>query len=316
MEPRTSRHRFADSGRPSGAPIGSQLGRFVPLAGAGSAALTVAGYLVIGPNPDSGASTSKITAYYAAHHAHVFAAGILLMYSTILFALFGVAIWERIRRTALHPIVAGAALVATALATSSNLANASAWYLLGDIGDTHTISPGALQTLHISVSAGDLPSVAGLGILLLAFASAGILARAFPRWLRLVRPRPRHLATPTNAGAARLLHRPRLPPLDARRKHLDVPATRRHSDSKPTRVIRRSRQSRSERQLRPKSTGPALDVQVRVHTPIHGTSTTGGNPRIHWGSAGRSCFYTSRLRGNRLPKPVPRAANPHLPSSE
>jgi hypothetical protein len=183
MKPQTSRHRFADSGRPSGAPIGSQLGRFVPLAGAGSAALTVAGYLVIGPNPDSGASTSKINAYYAAHHAHVFAAGILLMYSTILFALFGVAIWERIRRTALHPIFAGAALVATALATSSNLANASAWYLLGDIGDTHTISPGALQTLHISVSAGDLPSVAGLGILLLTFASAGILARAFPRWL-------------------------------------------------------------------------------------------------------------------------------------
>ena len=145
--------------------------------------LTVAGYLVIGPNPDSGASTSTLTAYYAAHHADVFAAGIILMYSTILFALFGVAVWERIRRTALHPIVAGATLVATALATAGDLANASAWYLLGDKGNKHTMSPGALQTLHISVSAGDLPSGGGLGILLMAFAFAGIVASAFPRWL-------------------------------------------------------------------------------------------------------------------------------------
>jgi hypothetical protein len=162
--------------------IAARLGRFVPLAGAGSAALTVAGYFVIGPNPDSTASTSTITAYYSAHHAHVFAAGILLTYSTILFALFGVAVWARIRRTALHPIVAGAALVATAIATASDLADASAWYVLGDIGNKHTISPGALQTLHISVSSGHGLG-GGLGILLLAFALAGILARAFPRWL-------------------------------------------------------------------------------------------------------------------------------------
>lgn len=168
--------------------IAARLGRFVPLAGVGSAVLTVAGYLVIGPNPDSDASTSTITAYYSAHHAHVFAAGILLAYSTILFALFGVAVWARIRRTALHPIVAGAALVAIAVATASDLANASAWYVLGDIGNNHTISPGALQTLHISVSADDGPS-GSVGILLLAFALAGILARAFPRslaWSALV----------------------------------------------------------------------------------------------------------------------------------
>jgi hypothetical protein len=161
--------------------IAARLGRFVPLAGVGSVVLTVAGYLVIGPNPDSDASTSTITAYYSAHHAHVFAAGILLTYSALLFALFGVAVWARIRRTALHPIVAGAALMATAIATASDLANASAWYVLGDIGNKHTISPGALQTLHISVSAGDLGG--GVAILLLAMALAGIRARAFPRWL-------------------------------------------------------------------------------------------------------------------------------------
>jgi hypothetical protein len=163
--------------------VAARLGRFVPLAGVGTAVLTIAGYLVIDRNPDSGASTSTLTAYYSAHHAHVFAAGILLTYASILFALFGVAVWSRIRSTALHPIVAGAALVATAIATVADLANASAWYLLGDIGYKHTISPGALQTLHISVSASDLTAGAGVGILLVAFALAGILARAFPRWL-------------------------------------------------------------------------------------------------------------------------------------
>jgi hypothetical protein len=176
----TPRADSAGSGR---ADIAARFGRMVPLAGAGSAILTVAGYLVIGPNPDSESSTSTIAAYYEAHHAHVFAAGILLMYSTILFAMFGVAVWERIRRTALHPVVAGIALLATAVATASNLANASAWYVLGNVGNTHGVSPGALQTLHLSVSVGDLPSVAGIGMLLLAFALAGILAGAFPRWL-------------------------------------------------------------------------------------------------------------------------------------
>ena len=183
MNAPTARHRSEESLLLGETRIAARLGRFVPLAGAGSAALTVVAYLVIGPNPDSDASTSTITAYYAAHHAHIYAAGIILGYATILFALFGVAVWARIRRTALHPIVAGAALVATAVATAGSLANASAWYVLGDIGNTHTISPGALQTLHISVSAGDLPSVGGLGILLLAVAFAGVTARAFPRWL-------------------------------------------------------------------------------------------------------------------------------------
>jgi hypothetical protein len=50
-------------------------------------------------------------------------------------------------------------------------------------GTTRVSEPHALQTLHISVSAGNLPSVRGAGILLLAFALAGILTRAFPRWL-------------------------------------------------------------------------------------------------------------------------------------
>jgi hypothetical protein len=183
MNGQTARHGQDERPRLEEASMAARLGRFVPLAGVGAAVLTVAGYLLIGPDPDSTASTSTITAYYAAHHAHISTAGGLLAYSTILFAFFGLAVWARIRGTALHPIVAGAALLGTALATASDLANANAWSMLGELGNKHTISAGALQTLHISVSAGSTASTGGLGILLLALASAGILARAFPRWL-------------------------------------------------------------------------------------------------------------------------------------
>ncbi len=84
---------------PDKTPISTSLRRLSPLAGAGCAVLTIVAYLVIGPNPDSDASTSKITAYYAAHHDHVRLAGVLLMYAAALFALFGVAVWTRIRET-------------------------------------------------------------------------------------------------------------------------------------------------------------------------------------------------------------------------
>jgi hypothetical protein len=162
---------------------GGRLGRIVPLAGAGSAVLTVAAYLVIGPNPDSDASTATIRAYYAAHHAHVFVAGNLLAYAAVLFAVFGVAVWARMRQAPMHPVVAGTALAATAVATVSDLTSAGGWYVLGDLGGKQTISSGALQALHVSVAAASLPAAAGVGLLLIAFAAAGIGAHAFPRWL-------------------------------------------------------------------------------------------------------------------------------------
>jgi hypothetical protein len=167
----------------------SRLGRLVALAGAGSALLTVAGYLVIGSNPDTDASVSTVTAYYAAHHATAFAGGILLTYAAVLFALFGLAVWARIRATPLHPVVAGAALVGVAIATVGDLTYAAAWSMLGNVGTMHTISPGAIQSLQLVVSDGSLADGAGIGILLLAFATAGIQTHAFPRvlsWLALV----------------------------------------------------------------------------------------------------------------------------------
>jgi hypothetical protein len=161
----------------------ASVGRYCALAGAASAALTFVAYLVIGPNPDSDAATSKVTAYYSAHHAHVYLAGTLVMYAAVLFALFGTAVWARIRATDLHPIFAGAILVTTAVATASDLAYAGGWYLLGDLGGKTAISPATIQGLHVSVAAADMPAAAGLGIFLVLVAAAGLLGRAFPRWV-------------------------------------------------------------------------------------------------------------------------------------
>jgi hypothetical protein len=164
-------------------PRAAWLGRYAALAGAASALLTFAAYLVIGPNPDSTASTSTIEAYYSTHHGHVYLAGMLLMYAAVLFVLFGSATYTRIRESHLHPAFAGVILIATAVATASDLANAGSWYLLGDLGGKATVSTATIQGLHVAVAAANMPAVAGLGIFLVAFAGAGILGRAFPGWI-------------------------------------------------------------------------------------------------------------------------------------
>jgi hypothetical protein len=168
---------IAQSRRPS------RLIRFLPLAGALSCLLTIAAYFVIGPNPDATASSATVSRYYADHHAGVHAAGALLGYAAVMFALFGVAVWARIRATSLHPAVAGAALVGTAIAAMSDIAYAWSWSALGDIGGKAAVTPGTLQTLHVSVASAELPSSMGVGMLLLAIATAGLAARAFPGWI-------------------------------------------------------------------------------------------------------------------------------------
>ena len=165
------------------APMTSRLGRSVPLLGAGFAVLTAAADLVMGPNPDSAASTSTITRFYSTHHARISAGGMLLAYAAILFAFFGAAVWSRIRSTSLHPLVATAALVGTTVATAGQLIDATTYFNLGDIGHRHTTLPGALQAWHILGSELLMPEAGGVEILLLAVALAGILTHAFPRWL-------------------------------------------------------------------------------------------------------------------------------------
>jgi hypothetical protein len=161
----------------------NRLARLVPLAGVVFAVLTVAGYLTIGPFPDTDASISELTSFYAANHEQVAAAGQLLGLAAIFLALFGTAVWARIRSTDLHPLVAGTALVGTTMAAVSWLDGAGAYSTLGEIGHQPWLSPAALQAVHVGGTVGGIDG--GTVIFLLAVATAGIAGRAFPRWLAL-----------------------------------------------------------------------------------------------------------------------------------
>ena len=159
----------------------NRLARLVPLAGVVFAVLTVAGYLTIGPFPDSGASVSELTSFYAAHHGQVAAGGQLPGLAAIFLALFGTAVWARIRSSDLHPVLAGTALVGTAMAAVSSVDGAGAYSILGEIGHQPWLLPAALQAAHIRGTVGGIDG--GTVLFLLAVATAGIAGRAFPRWL-------------------------------------------------------------------------------------------------------------------------------------
>jgi hypothetical protein len=159
----------------------NRLGQLVPLAGAVFAVLTIAGYATIGPFPDTDASIPELTSFYAAHHSQVAAAGQLLGLAAIFLALFGTAVWARIRSSDLHPVVAGTALVGTTMAAVSWLEGAGAYSILGEIGHQPWLAPAALQATHVGGTVGGIDG--GTVLFLLAVATAGIAGRAFPRWL-------------------------------------------------------------------------------------------------------------------------------------
>lgn len=157
------------------------LTRVLPLAGVVFAVLAMAGNLTIGDFPDTDTPVGTLTRYYADHHSQVGRGGALLGYSVIFFALFGVALWSRVRRSLASPVVAGAVLLGVAMVAVNMLTSADSYYTLGQIGGDSATTPQALQSWHITGSIG------GVGadsiVLLLSIAAAGILAGALPRWL-------------------------------------------------------------------------------------------------------------------------------------
>ena len=179
----TAQRRSIDQRELAEAPTTSRLGRFIPLAGLLFVALEIAGDFVIGPFPDSNTPTSKLVTFYAAHHAQVWLGGMLYAWSAIPLVFFGAAMWARIRASAAHPVVAAAALVGTAIAAMSQLDGSGSYLTLGSIADKSYLAPATLQTLHIGGSGGSTVGIGGIVIVLFAVAMAGIVGRAFPRWL-------------------------------------------------------------------------------------------------------------------------------------
>jgi hypothetical protein len=156
-------------------------GRLAALGGAGFLVTSVAGDLVIGAFPGPDTPTSQLISFYTAHHAQVLAGGRLLALSGVFFALFGTAVWARIRQAAGNPILAGLAMIGVVLVTMTTLGGAGTFGLLGGIGGQHAITPAALQAWHVLGSSGSLADGASTFMFLLAVAGAGITARALPR---------------------------------------------------------------------------------------------------------------------------------------
>ncbi len=144
---------------------------------------SLAGDLVIGNFPDPDTPTSTLVPYYATHHAQVLAGGWLLALSGVFFALFGTAVWARIRQAGASPLLTGLTLAGATLTAMTTLEGAGTYGMLGDIGGMHAIAPAALQSWHIMGSDGSLADSAATFIFLLAVAGAGIVARALPRTL-------------------------------------------------------------------------------------------------------------------------------------
>jgi hypothetical protein len=155
--------------------------RVVPLSGVLFAGLTMAGYLTIGEFPDGSTPAADLPGYYAAHGDQVTLGGTLLSWASICFAIFGVAVWARLRATPVPAVVAGVVLLGAAVDTVFGLLSAATYQTLGDIGQDPHVVPAALQAWHISGA--EFGVGGGTTLFLLGVAVAGLGYRAVPRWL-------------------------------------------------------------------------------------------------------------------------------------
>lgn len=156
------------------------LARIVPLAAVVYAAFEAAGDLTIGQFPNGNQPATALTTYYAAHHAGVARGGLLMGVAAVFLALFGAAVWGRLRDAGASPVIGGTVLIGTALAAAGELSSAATYSMLGSIGADSTTDPAALQAWHL---ASGLGIGGGTTVLLLGIFAAGVLTRAVPAWL-------------------------------------------------------------------------------------------------------------------------------------
>ena len=157
------------------------LHRIAPLAGVLFAGLTFGGDLIIDEFPDGSTPADQLPGYYAAHGAHVALGGTLMGWGALFFAVFGVSVWARIRRSTVPAVVAGVVFLGVAIDTASDLTSGDVYRLLGQIGVDPHVSTSALQAWHIWGS--EFGTTGGMTLFLVGIAVAGIAYRAVPRWL-------------------------------------------------------------------------------------------------------------------------------------
>jgi hypothetical protein len=157
---------------------GDGLLRWLPLAGAAYAVLSLAGDLVIDRFPDENTSTSALTRYYAVHHVQVGRGGQIAMLGSLFLGLFAAGLVARARHL---PAVAAVIAVGGAAMVAMDAQTGATFALLGQIGNDAHVDPAALQAWHISGAAygSSMPSV----IFLVGVALAALTGRVAPRWV-------------------------------------------------------------------------------------------------------------------------------------
>jgi hypothetical protein len=159
----------------------SRLTRVAPLAGVLYAGLVYGGDLVIGPLPDGETPAGQLPGYYAAHSSQVAIAALLIGGGAVCFAVFGAALWERLRHSAAAALLGAIVLVGTVLETGTQASAAATYDLLARLAPSSGLDPAAVQSWHLVVA--EVGGPVGPTLLLLGVAAAAIGYRALPRWL-------------------------------------------------------------------------------------------------------------------------------------
>lgn len=150
--------------------------RWLPLAGAAFAVLSIAGDLVVDKFPDENMPLARLTSYYAVHHAQVGTGGQLMEVSALFVALFGVALALRVRGAS--PLAAAVIGIGAATTCLADAYEGATFQFLGENATDANLSPQALQAWHVSAAA--FGTSVPLLLLVLGMALAG---RALPVWL-------------------------------------------------------------------------------------------------------------------------------------
>jgi hypothetical protein len=156
--------------------------KLIPLSGCVAVVLVLAGLLVTGGTPGTGASTAEVKSFYTAHDGRMLASGVLLTLGSVFFLVFFCAFRNYLRRYEGEGAGISTYSYAGGILSVAGLALLAAISLaLGDAPDK--ADPAALQTLNTMSENFFPPFAIGVAAFLVSSAVAVQRTGALPRWI-------------------------------------------------------------------------------------------------------------------------------------